>query len=192
MAITNRDLPAGTRLVAKFKKEEYACTVERDAEGKTFYVLADGRRFTSPSAAGSAITGGAINGWRFWSVDGDEPPAAPAARHARRDGRRLPRPQAGEAHRQDAEPEGRPGGRGQVLLQRLHEVLHGTGRCRAGGLPGGPQKGRRRAGGGRLIMPSSVLQEQTEVSEEALSRDARDRPSAQPTGLLRRFAPARH
>jgi hypothetical protein len=76
MPITNRDLPAGTRLVAKFKKEEYACSVEQDEEGKSFYVLADGRRFTSPSAAGSAITGGAVNGWRFWSVEGEEPPPA--------------------------------------------------------------------------------------------------------------------
>jgi hypothetical protein len=76
MPITNRDLPVGTRLVAKFKKGEYACTVEQDEEGKNSYVLADGRRFTSPSAAGSAITGGAINGWRFWSVEGEEPPPA--------------------------------------------------------------------------------------------------------------------
>jgi hypothetical protein len=76
MPITNRDLPVGTRLVAKFKKGEYACAVEQDEEGKTLYVLPDGRRFTSPSAAGSAITGGAINGWRFWSLEGEEPPPA--------------------------------------------------------------------------------------------------------------------
>ncbi len=33
------------------------------------YRLADGREFTSPSAAGSAVMGGvSCNGWRFWSV----------------------------------------------------------------------------------------------------------------------------
>lgn len=76
MTIQNRNLPAGTRLVAKFKKQAYVCTVQEDDEAKTTYVLEDGRAFKSPSAAGSAITGGAINGWRFWSVEGDEPPAA--------------------------------------------------------------------------------------------------------------------
>jgi hypothetical protein len=37
-------------------------------------VLEDGKRFTSPSAAGSAVMGGtACNGWRFWAVEGEAP-----------------------------------------------------------------------------------------------------------------------
>ena len=47
-------------------------------EGKVIYRLADGREFKSLSSAGTAITGVACNGWRFWSVETDsaltEPP----------------------------------------------------------------------------------------------------------------------
>ena len=68
MPIKNRDLEAGTRLVASYKKQSYFCDVVQDGE-KTLYVLEDGRRFKSPSAAGSALMDGkAVNGWRFWSL----------------------------------------------------------------------------------------------------------------------------
>lgn len=73
MAIENRDLPAGTRLMATYKEEAFTCTVEED-DGKRIFAIEDGRRFASPSAAGSAIMGGvACNGWRFWSLKGNEP-----------------------------------------------------------------------------------------------------------------------
>ena len=79
MAITNRDLPEGTRLAANYKKQAFVCTVERDEEGKPAFVLEDGQRFKSPSSAASAVMGGsAANGWRFWSLEGE----APAAEHA--------------------------------------------------------------------------------------------------------------
>src|SRR4051794_16088993 len=74
MTITNRELPGGTTLVAKHKKTTFTCTVEVDGEGKRTYKLADGKSFTSPSAAGSAVMNGiSCNGWRFWSIQGDEP-----------------------------------------------------------------------------------------------------------------------
>ena len=38
-------------------------------EGKVKYRLADGREFKSLSSAGTAITGKACNGWKFWSID---------------------------------------------------------------------------------------------------------------------------
>jgi len=41
------------------------------------YRLADGREFKSPSAAGTAITGKACNGWAFWSLEPDGAPAEP-------------------------------------------------------------------------------------------------------------------
>jgi hypothetical protein len=88
MPITNRDLPEGTRLVAKYKKQAFVCTVEEDAEGKRTYVV-DGKAFASPSAAGSHVMGGtACNGWRFWTVEGEEPqatekPAQPKANGAK-------------------------------------------------------------------------------------------------------------
>ena len=76
MAIENRNLPIGTRLVANYKKQKYICTVEAgEEEGALAFVLEDGSKHKSPSAAGSKVMGGtACNGWRFWSVEGDEPP----------------------------------------------------------------------------------------------------------------------
>jgi hypothetical protein len=85
MAIENRDLPVGTRLVADYKKTRYVCVVESGEEaGSTVFVLEDGKRFKSPSAAGSAVMGGtACNGWRFWSVEGEAPVAPTAAKPAK-------------------------------------------------------------------------------------------------------------
>src|SRR5688572_8045589 len=82
MAIEDRNLPIGTRLVANYKKQTFVCTVEagEDGEGLAF-VLEDGTRHKSPSAAGSKVMGGkAVNGWRFWSVEGAAPakPERPA------------------------------------------------------------------------------------------------------------------
>ena len=75
MSIKDRNLKPGTVLVARYKKEDHRCEVAAGEEGKVLYRLADGREFTSPSAAGSAVMGGtACNGWRFWSVEGEEEP----------------------------------------------------------------------------------------------------------------------
>ena len=72
MAIENRDLEAGTKLIARYKKEEYrAEVVAGEEEGKVKYRLSDGRDFKSLSSAGTAITGKACNGWAFWSLKPD-------------------------------------------------------------------------------------------------------------------------
>ena len=39
MVITNRELPAGTVLAARFKKQDYTCSVEADGEGKRSYLI---------------------------------------------------------------------------------------------------------------------------------------------------------
>jgi len=80
MVIENRNLLAGTRLVAKYKKQTYVCTVEAGENGEgVAFVLETGQRFKSPSAAGSHVMGGkAVNGWRFWSLEGDAPAATEA------------------------------------------------------------------------------------------------------------------
>jgi hypothetical protein len=86
MAIEDRNLSIGTRLVATYKKQAYVCVVEAAAEGEagSAYVLDDGRRFKSPSAAGSAVIGGkAVNGWRFWSIEGEAPGATASEAAAR-------------------------------------------------------------------------------------------------------------
>jgi hypothetical protein len=79
MAIENRNLEAGTRLVANYKKQTFVCAVEAAEGGEgVVYVLEDGSRHKSPSAAGMKVMGGkAVNGWRFWSLEGDEPAAKP-------------------------------------------------------------------------------------------------------------------
>jgi hypothetical protein len=85
MPIEDRNLSIGTRLVANYKKQTYVCKVEAPAEGEDgiAFVLEDGKRFRSPSAAGSAVMGGkAVNGWRFWSIEGEAPAASEAAREA--------------------------------------------------------------------------------------------------------------
>ncbi len=77
MSIENRDLKAGTKLVARYKGQEHTAEVVGTEEGIR-YRLADGREYKSPSSAGSAVMGGnACNGWRFWTVAGDDG-AAPA------------------------------------------------------------------------------------------------------------------
>ena len=81
MVIENRNLLAGTRLIATYKKSRYVCTVEAAGEGEegVAFVLEDGKRFKSPSAAGSSVMGGkAVNGWRFWSLEGEAPATAPS------------------------------------------------------------------------------------------------------------------
>ena len=76
MSIQDRNLKPGTVLVKRYKKQDHRCEVVAGEKGKVLYRLGDGREFTSPSAAGSAVMGGvACNGWAFWSVEGQEPPA---------------------------------------------------------------------------------------------------------------------
>jgi len=73
MPIENRDLQVGTRLVARYKKQEHSATVIEAEGGGLRYRLEDGREFKSLSAAGSALMDGkACNGWRFWSLADSE------------------------------------------------------------------------------------------------------------------------
>ena len=75
MAIEDRNLTVGTRLVANYRKQAHVCMVERAEEGEAIrFVLEGARKFKSASSAASAVMGGkAVNGWRFWSVQGAEP-----------------------------------------------------------------------------------------------------------------------
>jgi hypothetical protein len=83
MPIENRDLPVGTRLVARYKKQSYLCLVEPAESGEgVVFALDGGKRHKSPSAAAMEVMGGkAVNGWRFWTPEGNEPATseAPAA-----------------------------------------------------------------------------------------------------------------
>lgn len=66
MPIKNRELKADTILIGRYRKVEHTCkVVERD--GKLCFMVDDDDVFKSISAAGSAVTGQACNGWSFWS-----------------------------------------------------------------------------------------------------------------------------
>jgi hypothetical protein len=72
MALEDRNLAVGTKLVARYKGKEYTAEVVEAQEGLR-YRLEDGKEFKSLSSAGSAVMGGsACNGWRFWSLEGGE------------------------------------------------------------------------------------------------------------------------
>ena len=94
MAIEDRNLTVGTRLVASYRKQAVACMVEKSDEGgKLAFVLEDGKRYRSPSSAASAVMGGkAVNGWRFWSVQGTKP-------QGKEGGREKPETQAAKRKR---------------------------------------------------------------------------------------------
>ena len=70
--IQDRNLTAGTKLVGRYHKQDRTCETHLDENGKLYFRLDDGRAFKSPSAAGTAVTGHACDGWHFWSVVGTE------------------------------------------------------------------------------------------------------------------------
>ena len=77
--IEDRNLKPGTVLVARYKKAQHRCEVVAGEDGKVVFRIKGGKEYGSPSAAGSAVMGGtACNGWRFWSLEGQELTAKPA------------------------------------------------------------------------------------------------------------------
>ena len=73
MPIEDRNLQAGTVLVGRHKGTEHRCEVVETPEGVR-YQVDRGEIFRSPSSAAKHVTGGAVNGWVFWSVEGTEKP----------------------------------------------------------------------------------------------------------------------
>ena len=80
MPIVNRKLKPGTVLVARYKKQDYKCTVVKGEDGELIYRLHGGEDHKSPSSAGVAVKGEGktCDGWEFWSVEG-APPVLPRA-----------------------------------------------------------------------------------------------------------------
>ena len=54
--------PVGTEFRVRYKGKHYAGRVQGGA------LVVDGKRYESPSSAAVAITGSAVNGWRFWEA----------------------------------------------------------------------------------------------------------------------------
>src|SRR5688572_1377372 len=73
MAIENRNLEAGTRLIGRYKGKTTVCLVEAGEEGKIVFRLeGKDKTFSSLSSAATEITRGPINGWAFWSREDEE------------------------------------------------------------------------------------------------------------------------
>jgi hypothetical protein len=77
MAIHDRNLSVGTKLYAQYKGRTYRAEVVLNPEATGdrpigYKVEGTEQLFKSPSAAGTAITEKACNGWAFWSVDEPE------------------------------------------------------------------------------------------------------------------------
>ena len=65
--------PLGTTLQGRFKGETRTATIVEAQDlpaGKA--VEYEGGRYTSLSTASRAITGHAINGWRFWHISNEQ------------------------------------------------------------------------------------------------------------------------
>ena len=71
MALENRDLKAGQKLVARYKGQEHTVLVLGDDKVGLGFELDGKTIYKSLSTAGNAVTGGSVNGWRFWSQEGD-------------------------------------------------------------------------------------------------------------------------
>jgi hypothetical protein len=114
MAIENRNLSAGTKLWARYRGQVHTAEVV-ETEGKLVYKIEGGREFKSPSAAGTAITEKACNGWAFWSV-GEPTEKAPKAERSsgsKSTVNAVPKPE-GKRKRQ-TKPEAAKDGNGHVL-----------------------------------------------------------------------------
>ena len=76
MAIEKRNLEAGTRLVGRYKGKTVVCLVEADDGGAMVFRLeGETKTYRSLSSAATEITKGPINGWKFWSLEGEAPTA---------------------------------------------------------------------------------------------------------------------
>ncbi len=82
--------PPGTVLRARHKGQVVEAVVHQ-ADGHTFRAEYDGQEYTSLSAMGHAVTGGSVNGWKFWQPVGvgTETTSAPQAEVRTRRGRRM-------------------------------------------------------------------------------------------------------
>jgi hypothetical protein len=87
------------------------------------YRLSDGREFKSPSAAGTAITGKACNGWAFWSVGEptEKPPTerTSGASSSRRRVNPVPKPERKPRTRREKDVPRDPNGHALPIVEQV-------------------------------------------------------------------------
>lgn len=122
MAITDRNLSVGTQLYAKYKGQTYRAEVvsvdllpkgmlpkEAPADPDPrlvreirYRVEGKDELFKSPSAAGTAVTGKACNGWTFWTVGEPPIPPEPTPKETKARAPRTRKPKASKASNGEA------------------------------------------------------------------------------------------
>jgi hypothetical protein len=132
MAIEDRNLSIGTKLWAKYKGSIHTAEVIAvlgDASGRVAYQLPDGSTFKSPSAAGTAITGKACNGWAFWTVGepgdqtGSKTSTVNAVPKPERKSRKAKADAASEAPDETPTDEPTPAAEGGIECGECHAIL---------------------------------------------------------------------
>ena len=72
--VAHDDLTPGTVLAATLKGQTFSALVVLGPDARP-EIEFNGQRYASPSAAGKAAAGYAVNGWRFWrQVEGGDSP----------------------------------------------------------------------------------------------------------------------
>ena len=150
MAIENRNLPV--RDSPRGQLQEDALRLHgRGGRGGRHGRLRPGGRLPhkSPSAAGSKVMGGkAVNGWRFWTVEG-EAPAAPAEAEKPAKTRSRSKGKKKEKVVFKTPPGQHAGGQGHYFCCACMKGFDVDGRRGAGGLPRRPPQ--RRPGAQRAV-----------------------------------------
>jgi hypothetical protein len=130
MPIENRELAAGTRLMARYKKQDRTCEVVETADGLR-YRLDDGTEHKSPSSAGKAATGGACNGWVFWSVEGTEKPKRAPKAKAEKPEKAAKEPATKKPAKKSAKKSGKPKKAKAMRAASKSDASFGCGACGA-------------------------------------------------------------
>jgi Protein of unknown function (DUF2924) len=127
MPIENREIAAGTVLTARYKKADRTCEVVETPDGLR-YRLDDGSDHKSPSSAGKAVTGGACNGWVFWSVQGAEPTPRATKPKAEKPAKvKAPaKAKASKKAKSAKQPKGKP-----MRVRATDDASYGCGACGA-------------------------------------------------------------
>jgi hypothetical protein len=128
--IENREIAVGTVLVARYRKADRTCEVVETPDGLR-YRLDDGSEHKSPSSAGKTVTGGACNGWVFWSVQGTEP--APRAREPKAEKQpKVKAPAKAKATKKPKSAKKAKQPKGKAMRARATDVAsYGCGACGA-------------------------------------------------------------
>ena len=132
MPIEDRILEAGAVLTARYKKQDRTCEIAQTDNGLRFR-LDDGTEHKSPSSAGKAVTGGACNGWVFWSLAGEEKPKREPKAKAENPAKAKEPAKAAAAKKEEERQEAEGGEDGERRFVRVRRVRRDVQDAEGGG-----------------------------------------------------------